>query len=251
MEDHDPAGPDPYNPGPHGPDPYGLDAQGLDPYVLRPGEPEELLAGLPWRRAVVFGGCEAGPVPEAVVRGRPAKAWPERVACLLRQAGPPELACLSLRARRDLVLSEVRSRQLAQALAFEADLAVLACGGPDLRARSFDPDVVESELGRILTSLKGATCRGAAVVSPFDWSGSGQLAGAQRDRIRTRQRLLVERVTVVTLRHGAVHIDLMAYEKGLDSKLLWSSQPGRLSGRGHAVAAAAVVRALAEQARTR
>ncbi|MFE3181243.1 hypothetical protein ACFXKR_10150 [Streptomyces violascens] len=240
MEDHDPPGPDP----------HGLDPRGLDPYVLRPGEPEELLAGLPWRRAVVFGGCEAGPVPVAV-GGRPAKAWPERVACLLRQAGPPELACLSLRPRRDLVLSEVRSRQLAQALAFEADLAVLACGGPDLRARSFDPDVVESELSRILTSLKGATCRGAAVVSPFDWSGSGQLAGAQRDRIRTRQRLLVERVTVVTLRHGAVHIDLMAYEKGLDSKLLWSAQPGRLGGRGHAVAAAAVVRALAEQARPR
>jgi hypothetical protein len=246
MEDHDPPGPVPYNP-----DPHGLDPQGLDPYVLRPGEAEELLAGLPWRRAVVFGGCEAGPVPAAVVRGRPAKAWPERVACLLRQAGPPELACLSLRPRRDLVLSEVRSRQLAQALAFEADLAVLACGGPDLRARSFDPDVVESELSRILASLKGASCRGAAVVSPFDWSGSGQLAGAHRDRIRTRQRLLVERVTVVTLRHGAVHIDLMAYEKGLDSKLLWSSQPGRLNGRGHAVAAAAVVRALAEQARTR
>ncbi|MGW1864956.1 hypothetical protein ACWCPS_05285 [Streptomyces mauvecolor] len=246
MEDHDPPGPDPYNP-----DRYGPDPQGLDPYVLRPGEPEELLAGLPWRRAVVFGGCEAGPVPVAAVRDRRAKAWPERVACLLRQAGPPELACLSLRPRRDLVLSEVRSRQLAQALAFEADLAVLACGGPDLRARSFDPDVVESELSRILTSLKGATCRDAAVVSPFDWSGSGQVADAQRDRIRTRQRLLVERVTVVTLRHGAVHIDLMAYEKGLDSKLLWSSQPGRLGGRGHAVAAAAVVRALAGQARTR
>ncbi|WP_406504464.1 hypothetical protein [Streptomyces sp. NBC_00212] len=246
MEDHDPNSPDPHGPDPHGPDPHGL-----DPHVLRPGEAEELLAGLPWRRAVVFGGCEAGPAPVAVVRDHRAKPWPERVACLLRQAGPPELACLSLRPRRDLVLSEVRSRQLAQALAFEADLAVLACGGPDLRARSFDPDVVESELSRILASLKGATCRDAAVVSPFDWSGSGQVADAQRDRIHTRQRLLVERVTVVTLRHGALHIDLMAYEKGIDVKRLWSAHPGRLNGRGHAVAAAAVVRALAEQARTR
>ncbi|MFD9817657.1 hypothetical protein, partial [Streptomyces violascens] len=92
---------------------------------------------------------------------------------------------------------------------------------------------------------------GPAVETPCEGAGSGEVAGAQRDRIRTRQRLLVERVTVVTLRHGAVHIDLMAYEKGLDSKLLWSAQPGRLNGRGHAVAAAAVVRALAEQARPR
>ncbi|MGW2813271.1 hypothetical protein [Streptomyces sp. NPDC001415] len=256
MEDHDPHGVDPsgvdaQDPDAHGSDPRGPDPHDPDPYVLRPGEAEELLADLPWRRAVVFGGCEGGPVPVAVARDRRATPWPERVARMLRQAGPPELACLSLRPRRDLVLSEVRSRQLAQALAFEADLAVLACGGPDLRARSFDPDVVESELSRILASLKGATCRDAAVVSPFDWAGSGQVADAQRDRIRTRQRLLVERVTVVTLRHGALHIDLMAHEKGIDSKRLWSSHLGRLNGRGHAVAAAAVVRALAEQARIR
>ncbi|MGW2866083.1 hypothetical protein [Streptomyces sp. NPDC001205] len=250
MGDGDAEGLDPEGRDAYG-DAYGRDTDRRGPRGLRPGEAEELPAELPWRRAVVFGGCEAGPVARPGPRDHSVKPWPDRVACALRQAGRGELACLSLRARRDLVLSEVRSRQLAQALAFGADLAVLACGGPELRARTFDPDVMESELSRILASLKGATCRDAAVVSPFDWSGSGQVPRSQRDRIRTRHLLLVERVAVVALRHGALHVDLMARQKGIDVARLWSSQPGRLSGRGHALAAAAVLRALADQARSR
>ncbi|MEU1073444.1 MULTISPECIES: GDSL-type esterase/lipase family protein [unclassified Streptomyces] len=214
-----------------------------DPRCLRPGEARTLLGGLPWRRAVVLSGQEGRLARAAAVPGYRPRVWPDRVARALREARPG-LACLLVQARRELVLAEVRSRQLAQALAFRSDLAVIACGGPDVRARRFDADVVETELSRILASLKEMACRHTVVVSPFDWSASGQVAPAHRDRVRSRQRLLVERLAIVTLRHGALHIDLMKHQDA-DPGALWSPQPGRLNSRGHAVAAAAVVRTLA------
>ncbi|OAR23175.1 hypothetical protein A8W25_27110 [Streptomyces sp. ERV7] len=214
-----------------------------DPRCLRPGEAPTLLGGLPWRRAVVLSGQEGRLARGAVVPGYRPRVWPDRVARALREARPG-LACLLVQARRELVLAEVRSRQLAQALAFRADLALIACGGPDVRARRFDVDVVETELSRILASLKETACRHTVVVSPFDWSVSGQVTPAQRERVRSRQRLLVERLTIVTLRHGALHIDLMK-QPDTDPRTLWGPQPGRLNSRGHAVAAAAVVRTLA------
>ncbi|MFD9792691.1 GDSL-type esterase/lipase family protein [Streptomyces sp. NPDC059070] len=215
-----------------------------DPRCLRPGEARDLLAGPDWRRAVVLSGQEGRLARGAAVPGYRPRVWPDRVARALREARPG-LACLLVQARRELVLAEVRSRQLAQAVAFRADLALLACGGPDVRARGFDADVVESELSRILASLKEARCGHTVVVSPPDWAASGQVPAALRDRIRARQRLLVERLNIVTLRHGALYVDLMEQRGTADPAGLWGPQPGRLNSRGHAVAAAAVVRALA------
>ncbi|MGP9017242.1 hypothetical protein ACT1U9_02380 [Streptomyces sp. BR1] len=216
-----------------------------DPRCLRPGEARTLLGDLPWRRAVVLSGQEGRLPRAAVAPGYRPRVWPDRVARALREARPG-LACLLVQARRELVLAEVRSRQLAQALAFRADLALIVCGGPDVRARGFDADVLETELSRIVASLKETGCRHTVVVSPFDWSASGQVAAAQRDRVRSRQRLLAERLTIVTLRHGALHIDLMKQKETGDPRTLWGPQLGRLNSLGHAVAAAAVVRTLAE-----
>jgi len=222
-----------------------LDENG-DPRCLQPGEAESLLERATWRRVVILGEHEARLPRAAVVPGYRPVTWSDRVADALRSA-QPGLACRNARGRRDLLLFEVRSRHLTDALVFHGDLALVACGGPDLRAPSFDPDALEVELSRILDSLKGGTYRDAAVISPFDWAASGQPALSQRDTVRARQRQLVERIAQVTLHHACLHIDLMRYQRDIDPVSLWGPGTGRLNSRGHAMAAGAIVRALAGQ----
>ncbi|MEW2164653.1 GDSL-type esterase/lipase family protein [Streptomyces sp. NPDC007084] len=213
-----------------------------DPRCLGPGEGAELLAGARWRRAVVLGDSTADSAGMTVVPGWARSAWTDRVAAALREAHP-RFACLHPRGRRDLTLSHVRSTQLGDALDFNGDLALLACGGPELRARSFDADAVEFELSRILAALRSASGQPVLVVSPFDLARAGHVSPAQRSEVRARQRLLVERIESVVLRHGCVHVELTAHEDA-SSGDLWGARPWRLSSRGHAVAAAAVVRTL-------
>ncbi|MET7982880.1 GDSL-type esterase/lipase family protein [Streptomyces sp. NPDC005281] len=220
----------------------GAPGEHADPRCLGPGEGAGLLADAGWRRAVVLGDSTADSSGMTVVPGWARATWTDRVAAALRDAHP-QFACLHPRGRRDLPLAHVRSTQLGDALDFNGDIALLACGGPELTARTFDPDAVEFELSRILAALRGATCQVVLVVSPFDLTRAGQVPPAQRTTVRARQRLLAERIESVVLRHGCVHVDLAEHE-GADSADLWGARAGRLSSRGHAVAAAAVVRTM-------
>ncbi|MFF0138464.1 GDSL-type esterase/lipase family protein [Streptomyces sp. NPDC005227] len=213
-----------------------------DPRCLGRGEGAELLADAGWRRAVVLGDSTTDSAGMTVVPGWARAPWTDRVTSALREAHPG-FACLHPRGRRELPLSHVRSTQLGDALDFNGDLALLACGGPELRARSFDPDAMEFELSRILAALRGASCHVVLVVSPFDLTRAGEVPAAQHAGLRARQRLLAERIEAVVQRHGCAHVDLAAHE-GTSSADLWGARPGRLSSRGHAVAAAAVVRTL-------
>ncbi|WP_328492660.1 hypothetical protein OHS59_07880 [Streptomyces sp. NBC_00414] len=221
-----------------------------DPRCLRPGEAVTALADAPWRRVVILGEHESRLARAAVVPGYRPVSWSDRVSAALR-AAHPGLACRTARGRRDLSLFEMRSRQVLDALVFRGDLALISCGGPELREATFDLDSVEAELSRILESLRSATYRDAVVISPFDRSAAGgpqaaRASSTQRDTaVRERQLRLVQRIALVTLHHAARHVDLMRHQRGLDPNSLWAPGPGRLSSRGHAVAAAAVVRALA------
>ena len=219
-----------------------------DPQCLTSSEGAGLLAAAGWQRAVVLGDSTAGVSAMSVVPGYARATWTDRVAAALRGAHP-YMACLNIRCKREPLLSQVRSRQLADALDFGGDVALLSCGGAELRAPTFDPDAFEIELSRILASLRDSTCQIVAVVSPFDVTGSGHIAGPRRAAVRTRQRLLAERAGAVTLRHGCLHVDLTEHEGTAGPATLWGGEPGRLSSRGHAVAAAAVVRELAARMR--
>ncbi|GAB3936158.1 hypothetical protein GCM10027614_12210 [Micromonospora vulcania] len=100
--------------------------EATDPYCLRQGESADLLRGHPWRRfvalgdSVVQGMCESTP-------GYPDVQWADRIAAELA-AVRPELAYLNL-GRSGLRAHEVRATQLAPALAFGPDLALVVCGG--------------------------------------------------------------------------------------------------------------------------
>ena len=100
-------------------------SEATDPYCLRSGEADALLAGHPWQRFVILGDSIAEGVGEPVP-GYPPLPIAQRVTAELARL-QPELAVLNL-GRRNLRARQVRERQLAPALAFGPDLALVVCG---------------------------------------------------------------------------------------------------------------------------
>ena len=106
--------------------------------------------------------------------------------------------------------TEIRAGQLAQAVAFGPDLAVVAAGANDAFRRSFAPSAVEAELERIVSALTGA---GALVVTfgCFDLGQTSFLPPERRvglsDRLHDLGRLTEE----ICRRHGGVHVDFLRH----------------------------------------
>ncbi|MCD0484168.1 SGNH/GDSL hydrolase family protein [Streptacidiphilus sp. ASG 303] len=212
-----------------------------DPHCLGEGEARRLLAGHPWRRLVVLGGSAADPSPEPVPGYRSAP-WYDRIASALRTAGA-EPACLVLLGPRELAVGRVRSQQLARALDFRSDLALVCCDGTDLLRPSFAPDALEVELERIVTPLRDGGAD-VLVVGPYSLAHSARAPEPLRESVGLRQRVLMERARAVTLRHGALLLDLSVLPLPLPGTAVWGADRMRPDGRGHAVAAAAAVRRL-------
>ena len=119
-----------------------------------------LLQDAPWQRLAVLGDSVAEGVREPHA-GYLDLSWVDRIEASLRTA-TPRLAVLNL-GRRNLLAAEVRASQLAPALAFRPDLAIVAAGGNDALRRSFDPGAVERELVATVGPLRraGADVRAA------------------------------------------------------------------------------------------
>src|SRR5207244_8480281 len=88
------------------------------------------------------------------------QGWTDRVAAELAQA-QPELGYRNL-GERNLRTAQVRAGQLADALAFRPDLALLACGGNDAMRPGYDPATVDRELTASVHALRDG---GADVVT--------------------------------------------------------------------------------------
>ncbi|MGY0070515.1 SGNH/GDSL hydrolase family protein [Streptomyces sp. QTS137] len=211
-----------------------------DPCCLGEGEARRLLAGSPWHRMVVLGDGRAERRPEAT-EGYLSVPWPTRVADALREVDP-RFACLDLLNARVRQAAQVRSRQLPEALAFGGDLAVVHLSGHDLLGPGLASDAVRTELTRIIAPLRE---RGYDVVlmDPFDLTRSAAGRVEDTETVRMRQRARTKRSRALALRHGALHVDLSEGppERGAG---VWGGIGTALNGRGHAVTAAAVVRAL-------
>lgn len=210
-----------------------------DPHCIKAAQATEALEGSPWRRFVTLGDSVAAGLGDPV-EGYQAVPWADRVARALRQA-QPDLAYLNL-GKRDLFTAEVRAQQLEQALDFKSDLAAVICGGNDMLHKVFDPDAVEAELSRIITPLRDA---GSDVLTMglFDITQSEYIPEKFKAGMRSRLRQLSERTQAVSLRHGAIFVDLTTHPAGSDNGI-YSADGRHVNMRGHAIAAAAVIRRL-------
>ncbi|MCX5065159.1 SGNH/GDSL hydrolase family protein [Micromonospora lupini] len=216
--------------------------ESTDPYCLRPGEAAELLRGHPWRRfvaigdSVVEGMCEPTP-------GYPDVQWVDRVAAELT-AARPGLAYRNL-GRRGLRAHQVRAEQLAPALAFAPDLALVVCGGNDAFHPKYDADAVDAELTAMIGALRDA---GADVltVGMFDVSHSPAVPDVLRPGLAGRMRQLSAHTASLAQRHHTIHVHLTDHPLTTDPTL-YSTDGRHGSARSDAIATAETLRALSRR----
>ncbi|MCP3787289.1 SGNH/GDSL hydrolase family protein [Micromonospora sp. A3M-1-15] len=218
--------------------------EATDPWCLRPGEAGELLRGHPWRRFVVLGDSVAEGMCEPV-DGYPDLQWADRIGAELR-AVRPELAYRNL-GRRGLRAHEVRATQLAAALEFAPDLALVVCGGNDAFRPGYDPEAVDAELTAMVTALQGA---GADVITVgmFDVSHSPAVPEPLRAGLSERMRQLSFHTGRLADRLGTLHVHLTDHPLVADPSL-YSSDGRHGSARSDAVATAETLRVLASRLR--
>ncbi|MFD0692351.1 SGNH/GDSL hydrolase family protein [Actinomadura fibrosa] len=216
-----------------------------DPDVLPLPDAAALLAGAPWRRLVTIGDSVAEGIRDPAPGYRDL-SWADRVEEALRAAAP-DLAARNL-GRRDRVAAEVAAEQLRPALDFRPDLAIVAAGGNDMLRPRFDEDAVRRELGAIVAALRGA---GADVltIGLFDIAAAGLGPARYRATISDRTRRLGALTAEIAAEHGAVHVDNPPDAPVGTDPGIYSADELHLNARGHAVAAANTIRALAAHLR--
>lgn len=223
----------------------GIDrpAELADPDCLADGEAGALLAGHPWRRFAVLGDSVAnGPLFE--VAGFCPLRWTDRVAAELRATASTDFSYLNLGVP-GLLTHQVRDSQLAQALEFGPDLALVLCGGNDAFRRSYTEQQaaeVATELADILGPLRAVGAQ-LATICIFDVSHSPAVPDGFRLELRERLARLAEHARATAIRFDCVHADLARHRRASDPSL-YSPDGRHGNSRSDAIAAAELIRAL-------
>lgn len=214
-----------------------------DPFVLPAGEAAALMRGAPWRRLVTVGDSVAEGIRDPAPGYRDL-SWVDRVEEALAAAGAADFAALNL-GRRDLVAAEIRATQLRPALAFRPDLAIVVGGGNDMLAPEFDEDAVRAELAAMVSAFREA---GADVltIGLFDITAAGLAPRRFHETLSARTRRLAELTAKVSAEHGARHVHNPPDHPAASDPGIYSADRLHLNARGHAIAAARTIRALAD-----
>lgn len=222
-------------------------AEARDPHCLDAAARGALLAAAPWERVVALGDSIAEGVREPSP-GYQDLGWVDRIAAALGEVRP----ALKLRnlGRRDRLAAEVRGQQLAAAVAFGPDLAIVAAGGNDTLRRRFDLAAVEHELEQIVAALRAG---GADVLTLglLDASSSPFVPEELRAPLTARLHELADATRAIAERHGALHLQMREHPVNADPGI-YASDGLHLNARGHAIVAGAELARLgAELARRR
>lgn len=215
-----------------------------DPHCLRPGEGATLLRGHPWRRFAVLGDSVAEGLGDPVPGYSPLP-WCDRIAAELR-AHEPGLAYLNL-GRRELRAAEVHEQQLAEALRFRPDLALVACGANDAMAIAYQPGKVDAALTAIVSALQES---GALVltVGIFDISKAPCFTGKIRTLMATRMQVQSAQIAELSRRLGTIHVDCYGHPLEGDPAM-YAADGLHGNMRSHQIFATAAIRLLGRHLR--
>lgn len=210
-----------------------------DPWCLDDERAAELLRGLPWQRLAILGDSVTAGVREALPGYRDA-SFPQRLAEALH-ATRPGFEAINV-ATPYLTIAEIREQQLSAALTFAPDAVLVSAGGNDALHR-FAADELRRQLRDLLGPLADA---GAVVltVGLFDLARSGLVPAEHAGRMARRFDELDDLTASVTRSLGGIHIDTHHHPVAADPGI-YSSDGVHANARGHAVAFAATVRAIA------
>jgi lysophospholipase L1-like esterase len=216
---------------------FASSAEAQDPYCLSPGEAATLLREHPWRRFAVLGDSVASGVGD-MADGYSVYPWADRIAAELK-ATAPDFAYLNL-GEREMLAADVRERQLARALAFRPDLALVACGGNDALRKTYRADAVDTHLRAIIAALREA---GADVITigMFDASHAPSIPDRLRDLISERMRTLSTHTASVSQALGGIHVRVTGHPVEPDVTM-YSVDGLHGNMRSHAICAAEAIR---------
>jgi lysophospholipase L1-like esterase len=217
-----------------------------EPHVLPFTRHVPMLRGAPWRRVAVLGDSIAEGVREPH-DGYRDLSWIDRIAEPLG-AVAPGLTVMNL-GRRHLRAAEVRELQLAAALGFRPDLAIVAAGGNDALRRSFSPERVARELDAIAAPLHRAGAD-LLMIELMDIVASGLVPPEQEAAVDERMRGLAEATRRVAARHGAMLVEMRGHPSSADQDV-YSGDRLHLNARGHAIVASEAIRVMSAALRAR
>lgn len=200
----------------------------------------ELFAEVPWRRYVAVGDSITEGLGDSV-EGYPDGGWPLNVARAL-QGIEPGMEFVNL-GKAYLTTREVRETQVERAVALEPDLITVSAGGNDLLRQRFDPEISEREFDAMLATLRGT---GATIMAltMFDIFRSGVTPREMTEILSPRFDALSDVIRTVADRHGVPYVDYAAHPVSRDPSI-YSSDLQHANMRGHAIAAALMLDALA------
>ncbi|MEU6849477.1 GDSL-type esterase/lipase family protein [Actinacidiphila alni] len=215
-------------------------AEATDPHCLSAEEADALLRCAPWRRFAVVGDSLAEGLGDPTP-GYRTESWADRTARALRRAAP-DATYLNL-GLRGLTAGQVRAGQAERAARFAPDLVAIVCGGNDLLLPGFSPDVLAKELDLLFGRL---AVPGATVFTYALANVAAAVPELRGGPLEGGVAVLNEVTRTVAKRHGAVVVEMYDHPAGADRDL-YSADLIHASARGHAVIAAATVRALAAE----
>jgi lysophospholipase L1-like esterase len=214
--------------------------EAADPHCIGLEAATTALSAQPWRRYAVLGDSVTAGVM-APVPGYQKRSFPDRLRIALG-ATRPGFAATNL-AEPYLTAAEIREQQLGPALEFRPDLVLVSAGANDAFSRSYDSARVRDELAALLTPLADA---GALVVTVglFDLARTGlvpdEVAGPLAARFDDLDRVTAE----LTPTLGGVHLPTHHHPLAASPEI-FSGDRIHANARGHAIAFAATVEALA------
>lgn len=216
------------------------DLEAVDPDCISPTRAVTLLSDAPWQSLVVVGDSVAAGVRQPL-DGYLDECFTDRLGHALG-ATRRDFRYQNL-GIRDLKLHQVIDTQLAPAIEFRPDAAVVIAGGNDVLGRKFDPAYVKDRLDALLGPI-AETGANIITIGLFDLARSGLVPPEMRDVLVDRfdelDQLTVDAVAAV----DGLHIDTHHHPRSADPSI-YADDRIHCNARGHAIAFAAIVTELA------
>ena len=210
--------------------------EALDPDCISSVQAAELLRDAPWQSLVVVGDSVAAGVRQPL-DGYLDECFTDRLGHTLAVTRPGfRYQNLGV---RDLKVQQVIDSQLAAAIEFRPDAAMVIAGGNDALGRVFDRAYVKDRLDTLLGAL-AETGADIITIGLFDLARSGLVSPELRGELAARFDQLDQLTAAAAAAVHGLHIDTHHHPRSADPAI-YADDRIHCNARGHAIAFASIV----------